>query len=577
MILKSSECRANLWNVISHSQGISQVRLILMLLLSLLALSGCASQQKLFAAAEDDDWKTAAKMVEAGMNPYLPNDAGDSPVKLALESESDAMRAWAEGQVKRSESRAREILQQIESRRISVGEFEIELGKYDFYNDAPCDGGGNRLSNILAQRPEYLEYLEVLIRFGAGVDRANSDGWTPLMNAVNSGNLPAVRTLAAAGANLEATTEEGWTALHFTVQPSKNSDRLHDAEVVKLLVSVGADLNAQNIYGQTPLFLSIENQREEMRKFLMSSGANPDIATHSGWTPLMRAVFDGNLPAARALVSAKANLEARNREGWTALHLIANLPNNGNRSQDVALARLLIDGGVNLNARQHKGKTPLYLSVVNNRGEVRDVLLASGANPNIASNGELTPLLMAVYYGNLPAVQALLAAGADVEAKTDKGWSVLHYVANGAEEGDRSQDVVMTHLLVDAGAGVNVRDQYGFTPLFLSVANNRKEVRSVLLASGANPNIANSDGCTPLMRAVFDRSLSAAQALVAANANPAMTDKAGWTALRFAGSDVGKDDRSQAEALERLLIATGADPIRSSDRHQAHPNPNGCR
>ncbi|MFC6978993.1 ankyrin repeat domain-containing protein [Microbulbifer taiwanensis] len=320
-----------------------------------------------------------------------------------------------------------------------------------------------------------------------------------------------------------------------------------------------------------------------MREFLMAAGANPDIASNSGFTPLMRAVFDGNLPAARSLVSAQVHLESRNREGWTALHLTANLAKHGGRSQDQALVRLLVEAGANLNARENKGRTPLNLSVVNSRSAVLELLLASGADPDIGDKRGITPLLNAVYDGNFAAVQALVAAGADVAAVNDRGWSALHYTANSvanrvvnsAERRGWSRDEATARLLIESGVNVNARDNYGFTPLFLSVANNREEIRDLLLAAGANPDIANVDGCTPLMRAASDSDLPAARALLAAKASLTATDKAGRSALQYVAGHSGKDDRSKPEAMERLLIAAGAGP--SNHQRSPDPDPSYCR
>ena len=58
-------------------------------------------------------------------------------------------------------------------------------------------------------------------------------------------------------------------------------------------------------------------------RLLLKKGADANAADEAGWTPLMLAVRGGKLPAVEALLAAGADAAAQNQQGATALHLAA--------------------------------------------------------------------------------------------------------------------------------------------------------------------------------------------------------------------------------------------------------------
>jgi len=109
----------------------------------------------------------------------------------------------------------------------------------------------------------------------------------------------------------------GRTALNALGQSAVGGPRENPAEVARLLIEAGADVNAQdNIYGNTPL------------------DEAPDAAT------------------ARVLIQAGAELNRRNRDGQTALML----------TLDTEVARVLIEAGADKSVRDKLGKTALDIA-----------------------------------------------------------------------------------------------------------------------------------------------------------------------------------------------------------------------
>ncbi|WP_082429630.1 ankyrin repeat domain-containing protein [Pseudanabaena sp. 'Roaring Creek'] len=104
--------------------------------------------------------------------------------------------------------------------------------------------------------------------------------------------------------------------------------------------------------------------------------------------------------------------------------------------------------------------------------------------------------------------------------------------------------------LISQATDVNVRDEYGWTPLLWAAMNGHTEIVRILLVSGANPNTRNKYGWTPLMWASGQGHGEIVRSLIAAGARLNAQDRNGWTALMWAW------DGKQEEAVAILQSVT---------------------
>ena len=79
--------------------------------------------------------------------------------------------------------------------------------------------------------------------------------------------------------------------------------------------------------------------------------------------------------------------------------------------------------------------------------------------------------------GNIEAVKQHLAAGADVNAKTESGWTPLHVATS---RGDKE----IAELLIAEGAEVNAKNDLSFTPLDTAIIGNHPETAALLRKHG---------------------------------------------------------------------------------------------
>ena len=224
-----------------------------------------------------------------------------------------------------------------------------------------------------------------------------------------------------------------------------------------------------------------------------------------GWTPLHEAVANGSSAHPRGWLNPARLDEVL--AGWP-LAIEAELRNLGSRS----------------------GWTPLHLAARRaDPGIVKRLLVWLEHRPAVDARAfdGATPLLVA---GTREVFEALRAAGAEVQARTDYGWTVLHSAAR-----LRDMDAATVRSLVAAGLDPNAATDAGWTPLLVAGA---REVFEALQAAEAEVQARADNGWTVLHSAVGLRDMDAAtvRSLVAAGLDPNAATDVGWTPLLRAGT-----------------------------------------
>lgn len=194
--------------------------------------------------------------------------------------------------------------------------------------------------------------VQALVHEGVAVDqRGGNMDETALIIAARHGNLGIVRTLLNAGADINARSKYGDTALTAATY-------FCHPNVTDFLLENGADVNVKNEgFGSTPLMLAVECGDLTSVKALIKKGANVNEKNKKGMTALIPASVKGHTEIVQALLEAGANTEETWEEETVALYEAAQQGHD-------SIVKLLIDKGADINAKSKRnGWTPLMIAV----------------------------------------------------------------------------------------------------------------------------------------------------------------------------------------------------------------------
>jgi len=226
----------------------------------------------------------------------------------------------------------------------------------------------------------YKNVVELLLAKGADVNAGGQYGWTPLHQAMSGGYLHYAYRL------LE--TKYGVAELDHTAAISEELDQVEEnlqIETVRLLISGGADVNAKDDFGGTPLHDAMYWASTDIVKLLLESGANPNVQDDSGLILLHDAVSRGYADIVELLLLYGGDVNATGRNGQTPLHEAA-------WENQKEIAELLIEKGANVNARDRNGDTPAHVAALNEHRELFELLTAKGADANAKNKQHKTPV-----------------------------------------------------------------------------------------------------------------------------------------------------------------------------------------
>jgi ankyrin repeat protein len=233
---------------------------------------------------------------------------------------------------------------------------------------------------------------------------------------------------------------------------------------------------AKKIYDY-PLFRLTESDDAEILKLMVQQGA--DINAVAKWyneTPLIYAAKMGKTKAVKFLLQHGANINTRDGKGFTALDHARNEGYN-------EIVQMLTQSGGKATSRAMG--SPLFNSEVLGNPERLKELLRHGADLKARDSYGWTPLLSAINYGFSAAATIMIEFGADVNDSGDMMTPYPPLVA--ATEFSRNE---LIKLLVSKGADVNaVRSYDGRSALILATSKNNLPMVKYLLAHGARKDI----------------------------------------------------------------------------------------
>ncbi|HUN26031.1 MAG TPA: ankyrin repeat domain-containing protein [Steroidobacteraceae bacterium] len=426
-----------------------------------------------------------------------------------------------------------------------------------------------------------IAVLGALLAAGAGLGVAFADDApSPLIEAAQAGNERAALALVARGANVNARSPDGTTALMWAAEND-------EVDLTRALLKKGADVAAVNLYGTSAMQQAAIAAYTPILKLLLQAGADVDSPNSEGQTALMLVARTGNLEAAKLLLSHGAAVNAvESWGGQTALMWAA-------AQAQPQMLRLLIE---------HHAKLDLRSAVRNWPRRV-----TAEGRPLIMDMGGLTALAFAARQDCIACVRELVKAGADLNLGDPDDTTPLVIAL-------MNLHFDLANVLIEAGADVNKWDFFGDTPLYVAIDMNTLptggrpdlpstdiltgyDIAKLLLKKGANPNAqlklrptyrngvfdrggdqVLSTGATPLLLAAKDGDVRSVKLLLQYHALVNLPNAEGVTPL-MAAAGIGqsfnptrgryKTDAEAAACVKALYEAGGSITSQDVERETA--------
>jgi len=413
-----------------------------------------------------------------------------------------------------------------------------------------------------------------------------------LVDAINSGDVTAVRALIKSGADVNQRSGDGSTALLWAAHHS-------NVEIARALIAAKAAVDTPNDFGVTPLLEASRNGDAAMVDLLLRSGADPKRSHPEGDSPLLSAARAGSVPAVRLLLARGADVNAAETfQQTTALMWAA-------AEGHTDVVDLLLESGADPNRQgqittletRHNadhptgGFTALMFAARNGDETMVRRLLARGANINLKNGDGASAAMTAIYNDRFDTAAALIELGSDVKdgslyvAAEMRDATTDQFAFDGSRRRPDNHNtrtaLDLMRMLLERGADPNQRfqgqfhsthmpntDRFDNTPFFRAAVAADVEALKVMIAHGATldqvppveaePERKPGDITVGGRRANPNAGRTPAMVAMNGGRGPAMTG--GPAYIREGAAPYREQGSRKPEEALALLLTAGANP-----------------
>ncbi|XP_046994246.1 death-associated protein kinase dapk-1-like [Schistocerca americana] len=230
-----------------------------------------------------------------------------------------------------------------------------------------------------------------------------------LNSAASSGNVEGLQKLMSlTKISLNVSNKE-------RVSPAHVAAGCGQVSVLELLNTSGANLQAKDDSGDTPLIWAARHGQEDALSFLVNAGVNVSTQNLDGGTALHEAALHGRTTCVRRLIACPdISLDIPDCNGRTPLHVAL-----ATVREDCAL--LLLHAGADVDMCDMEGDAPIHLASRTGLLTAAQTLCAFGCTVDIADADGLYPIHLAARYGHGEVVRCLCLAGCNTDQKNTDG------------------------------------------------------------------------------------------------------------------------------------------------------------
>ena len=459
----------------------------------------------LYIAVQDERLVYIPLLLEYGASIFAVDNKGTTPFERALLEDLRSLQELITPEtVLQADGAGNTLLHIVVDNRAGIDTIKLIIDKKAIIN-ARNKEGDTALHKAIRQN--YRDICELLLSYGADIFTPNAQGESPLyLTFLSSGGF---RDWVLTPEILQIRDGLGNTVFHYVVQWQQLD------EYIPRLISMGADIEAANATGETPLFMAVSKDLQSTTNILIRSGASIAARDVLGNSCLHTAVRWNAQKAASVLISAGIEIDSHAQNGKTALHdavrlgmvdIESILINNGASLEvrdadgttplvEAIMARLsasverLVKFGADCNTRNIQGNTPLHNAVSMEQSDVVNILMPLGVSIHAKNALGITPFTLAMEISDMISI-ALLKDGY-ISSSNDEGGSPLHI----AIQNNASYEII--NYIVTNSKKIDTPDSQGRTSLRIAVDMKRWDVAKLLVNAGAYIFFIAGDGLSP--------------------------------------------------------------------------------
>ena len=481
----------------------------------------------------------------------------------------------------------------VEKGKVKTAAFLLNEGinpnSQDDYNNSPLHDA----IWFIDDEDKQKEILDLLISSGADIHLRGHGGKTALHVAATKARSKIVLYLLDKGISPNSQDDRIYSPLHSAIWFVDDEDK--QQEIINLLISKGADIHLRGHRGRSALHMAVSKARIKTARFLLDEGISPNCQDDRNNSPLHDAIWfieseDQQIEIVDYLISKEADMSMKGPGGRTVLHMAVersrlktvqflldegispNSQNDYNNSplhdalrlidnehKQIEMVDLLILKGADIHLRGVVGKSALHMAAEKARSKVAQHLLDAGICPNCQDDHQYSPIHDAIRFidedQQMKMIGLLISKGANIHLRGRVGKTALHVAAKKA----RSK---VAHLLLDEGACPNCQDDHKNSPLHAAVwliddEEKQLDMVNLLISKGADIHLRGQGRRTALHMAAGKARLKTAQILLNEGIDPNSQDDRNNSPLEAAICYIDDEDKHQ-EMID-LLISKGAD------------------
>ncbi len=359
----------------------------------------------------------------------------------------------------------------------------------------------------------------------------DAEGNTPLMLAAKYGHEDIAELLIAYSGNLNTKNFKGETAWQIAeaYEREKLVLKLHpefqlfakilkkDIAGIKEITNLGANLNAQDSQGISPLLSALSNGRPYMTRILLSTGTNPKFLAESSGKPvrlsnqaltkkvrayenissilkrsqLSEEEEDALIPSETGIIAEAVNAVSNKNSETPSKAMLHTLSHTNSK-----IVETLLQAGASPNLVDSDGNSPLLYAIQSGTTDDVKTLVERGANPFQQNSSGITPLFLAVSLKKTEMVEAILNAPNKQNLPVQS--TAAQKVLLAAVETGQVQTI---RFLLDAGVSPEVEDSSGRRAVLLSAARGDITIAELLHNHGAKLSADDPAVATVMRRA----------------------------------------------------------------------------